>query len=244
MLDGRKTFTTLAPVLRYFIVLARIDGPGGEPPDLANFVIYRDDPGARVVETWDSLGMRATGSHDFVLDGCRLPAGRLLTRRRVDEPDPKSAAGTAWFALGLAATVIGVAQAARAYAVGFARERTPNSARTISAYPGVRERVARIDLLLQRSRAEVADAVRAWEGRATAAAEGMGPLERVAVAKVDTVNSCIEAVELAMRVVGGVSLQKSRPIERYWRDVRAPLHNPPLEDRALEWLARAALGGG
>lgn len=244
VLDGRKTFTTLAPVLRYFIVLARIDGAAGEPPDLANFVIYRDDPGARVVETWDSLGMRATGSHDFVLEGCRLPAGRLLTRRRIDEPDPKSAAGTAWFALGLAATVTGVAQAAREYAVGFARERTPNSARTISAYPGVRERVARIELLLQRSRAEVADAVRAWEGRATAIADGMAPLERVAVAKVDTVNSCIEAVELAMRVVGGVSLQKSRPIERYWRDVRAPLHNPPLEDRALEWLARAALGGG
>jgi alkylation response protein AidB-like acyl-CoA dehydrogenase len=44
-----------------------------------------------------------------------------------------------------------------------------------------------------------------------------------------------------MRVVGGVSLQKRRPIERYYRDVRAPLHNPPLEDRALEQLARAAL---
>jgi alkylation response protein AidB-like acyl-CoA dehydrogenase len=44
-----------------------------------------------------------------------------------------------------------------------------------------------------------------------------------------------------MRVVGGVSLQKSRPIERYYRDVRAALHNPPLEDRALEMLARSAL---
>ena len=44
-----------------------------------------------------------------------------------------------------------------------------------------------------------------------------------------------------MRVVGGVSLQKSRPIERYYRDVRAGLHNPPLEDRALEQLARNAL---
>ena len=44
-----------------------------------------------------------------------------------------------------------------------------------------------------------------------------------------------------MRVVGGVSLQKKRPIERYYRDVRAALHNPPLEDRALEQLARSAL---
>ena len=42
-------------------------------------------------------------------------------------------------------------------------------------------------------------------------------------------------------MVGGVSLQKSRPIERYYRDVRTGLHNPPLEDRALEQLARRAL---
>ena len=44
-----------------------------------------------------------------------------------------------------------------------------------------------------------------------------------------------------MRVVGGVGLRKERPIERYFRDVRVALHNPPLEDRALEQLARAAL---
>jgi alkylation response protein AidB-like acyl-CoA dehydrogenase len=44
-----------------------------------------------------------------------------------------------------------------------------------------------------------------------------------------------------MRVVGGVSLTRRRPIERYYRDVRAGLHNPPLEDRALEQLARVAL---
>ena len=144
----------------------------------------------------------------------------------------------AWFALGLCAVTTGVASAARDYAVAYARERTPNSNRTIKDYPGVRTRIARMDLLIQRSRAMTADACRAWESGGHA---GMAPLNRVAAAKVDTLNGCIEAVDLAMRVVGGVSLQKSRPIERFWRDVRAPLHNPPLEDRALEMLARAAL---
>ncbi|MEX1103354.1 MAG: acyl-CoA dehydrogenase family protein, partial [Dehalococcoidia bacterium] len=99
-------------------------------------------------------------------------------------------------------------------------------------------RIGRIDLLLQRRRALVYDAARAWE---TTETTGMKPFDRVAVAKVDTLNNCIEAVDLAMRVVGGVGLQKRRPIERYYRDVRAPLHNPPLEDRALEQLARSAL---
>lgn len=238
LLNGRKTFTTLAPVLHYFIVLAQVREGEGEPPGVANFMVFRDDPGFRVEETWDSLGMRSTGSHDVVFEDVRLLADRLMNRKNAGGADARGGAGLAWFALGLSATTIGVARAAREYAVAYARERTPNSARTIKDYPGVRSRIARIDLLLQRSRAMMDDAARAWEERTTS---GMPPLDRVVAAKIDTLNSCIEAVDLAMRVVGGVSLQKSRPIERYYRDVRAALHNPPLEDRAIEQLARTAL---
>ncbi|MEO8541101.1 MAG: acyl-CoA dehydrogenase family protein [bacterium] len=237
-LNGRKTFTTLAPALHYFIVLAQIPGAGDEAPQVANFMVLRDDPGLRIDETWDSLSMRSTGSHDVVFENVLLPPDRLLNERKVGAGDVRGGAGMAWFALGLCAVTIGVATAARDYAVAYARERTPNSNRTIKDYPGVRTRIARMDLLLQRSRAMMDDACRAWEGGTTA---GMRPLNRVAAAKVDTLNNCIEAVDLAMRVVGGVSLQKKRPIERFYRDVRAALHNPPLEDRALEMLARSAL---
>jgi alkylation response protein AidB-like acyl-CoA dehydrogenase len=238
LLHGRKTFTTMAPALHYFIVLAALHGEADERPAVANLLVLRSDPGVRIEQTWDSLGMRATGSHDLVLENVRLPAERLLNRRVVGASDTRGGAGFAWFALGVAATTIGVARAARDYAVAFARERTPNSGRTIKDYPGVRSRIARIDLLLQRSRALVFDAAAAWEQQLST---GMPAVDRVAVAKVDTLNNCIEAVDLAMRVVGGVSLQKQRPIERYYRDVRAALHNPPLEDRALEQLARSAL---
>ena len=236
-LNGRKTFTTLAPLLHYFIVLAQVPGEDGKPR-LANFMVLRGDPGLRIEETWDSLGMRATGSHDAVFGDLHLGPDRLLNQRTLGAGDARGGAGMAWFGLGLCAVVLGVASAARDYAVAFARERTPNSNRTIKDYPGVRTRIAQMELLLQRSRALMTDACRAWESGASG---GMPAINRVAVAKVDTLNNCIKAVDLAMRVVGGVSLQKRRPLERYWRDVRAPLHNPPLEDRALEMLARAAL---
>ena len=238
LLRGRKTFTTLSPLLHYFIVLARLPANAGEGVRAGNFMVLRDDVGVRVDPTWDSLGMRATGSDDLVLEDVQLPPDRLMTTRNPGAGDARGGAGMAWFALGLCATTTGVARAARDYAVGYARERTPSGNKTITEYPGVRTRIARIDLLLQRSRAMTYDAAGAWESRA---GDGMAAIDRVAAAKVDTLNSCIEAVDLAMRVVGGVSLQRSRPIERYYRDVRAPLHNPPLEDRALEQLARAAL---
>lgn len=237
-LTGRKTFTTMAPILKYFIVLARVDVPGAEP-EVASFVVYRDDEGFRVEETWDALGMRATGSHDVVFEGCLLPADRIASRRGVEAGDMRGASAMAWFALGVAATTIGVAQAALEYAVAFANERTPNSQKTIREYPGVRTRIARIALLLQRSRALVYGSAAAWERGETS---GPWPAANIAIAKVDTLNNCIEAVDLAMRVVGGVSLQKRRPIERHYRDVRAGLHNPPLEDRAMDTVARAVLG--
>jgi alkylation response protein AidB-like acyl-CoA dehydrogenase len=237
-LSGRKTFATLAPLLHHFIVLARLPAPAGRPPALANFMVLRTDPGLTIDETWDSVSMRSTGSHDVVFEDIHLTPDRLLNRRTLGQGDARGGAGMAWFALGLCATTIGVALAARDYAVAYARERTPNSNRTIKEYPGVRTRIARIDLLIHRSRALMDDACRAWEHRPQ---HGTPAIDRIAIAKIDTMNNCIEAVDLAMRVVGGVSLQKRRPIERYYRDVRAALHNPPLEDRALEQLARSAL---
>lgn len=238
LLNGRKTFTTMAPILHYFITLATVQGDEARAPAIANFMVLRDDPGVSIDPTWDTLGMRASGSHDLVLEDAFLPADRLLNRRQPGTPDARGGSGFAWFALGVSATTLGVARAARDYAVAFARERTPTSNRAIREHPGVRTRIARIELLLQRSRALINDAAIAWEQKA---ATGMPPLDRVAIAKVDTLNNCIEALDLAMRVVGGVGLMKQRPIERYYRDVRAALHNPPLEDRALEQLARTAL---
>ncbi len=244
VLEGRKTFVTLAPELWYMPVLARLAGEGeGESdarPRVADFMVLRDDAGVRVDETWDALGMRASGSHDLVLEGVRLPQERFLGYRNRSAPSPRARASGIWFVLGVAATTTGVAQAARDYAVGFARTRTPTGLHRIAAFPGVRRRIARIDLLLQRSRALIADAAAAWE--AGPDVEGAMPAgDRAAIAKVDALNNGIEAVDEAMRVVGGVSLQRRHPIERYYRDVRAGLHNPPLEDRALEQLARRAL---
>ena len=52
-----------------------------------------DSPGVTVVETWDTLGMRPTQSHDTVLDGAFVPdekVGRVVPpaigRRRCSSP--------------------------------------------------------------------------------------------------------------------------------------------------------------
>ena len=59
----------------------------------------------------------------------------------------------------------------------------------------------------------------------------------IPMTKISSVQSAIEVTDIAMRIVGAVGLDKNRPLERYFRDVRSGLNNPPLEDRAFEQIA-------
>jgi alkylation response protein AidB-like acyl-CoA dehydrogenase len=55
--------------------------------------------------------------------------------------------------------------------------------------------------------------------------------------KLSVVNKALEAVDLAMRVAGARSLSRKNPLQRYYRDVRAGLHNPPMDDMTIMQLA-------
>ena len=61
------------------------------------------------------------------------------------------------------------------------------------------------------------------------------------VAKHVATNAAITIVDKAMRIVGAKSLQASCPLQRYYRDVRAGLHNPPMDEITIQKLAQQAL---
>ena len=233
-LSGHKTFSTLAPELAYLITYVAVDGSG----DTGRVAVRGDLPGVRVEETWDALGMRATASHDVHFDDVELSDADLLTRRPPGEPDPAMMQG-GWFPLTVAAAYLGVAFSARDEAVRFARERRPTGyAAPISQIPHVRERVGGMDATLLAARTFLLATAEEWEARP----EGRLALAlQVAAAKRFATNGAVEVVDAAMRVVGGVALLRGHPLERHYRDVRGGLVNPPIDARALEMLAGAAL---
>lgn len=234
-IDGRKTFTTAAPALDWFVVYAAIEDGSGQ---VGRIAVRRDLPGVRVEETWDALGMRASGSHDVAFEGVAVSGDDFLTRS--DPASRRDREPAAWFAILVGATSLGVAAAARGWAVRFARERRPAGAPApIASLPHVREQVGRMDASLMAARALLLRTAEEWERRPERRA-ALGP--QVAAAKRLAANSAVEVAEIAMRLAGGVGLQRSEPLERYFRDVRSGLVNPPIEARALETIARAALG--
>lgn len=61
------------------------------------------------------------------------------------------------------------------------------------------------------------------------------------LAKYIATNAAVRIVDQAMRIVGGLSLSRNLPLERMYRDVRAGLHNPPMDDMVLMNLANRAI---
>jgi alkylation response protein AidB-like acyl-CoA dehydrogenase len=254
VITGRKTYTTMAPGLRFFLVSATLDGPEG--PEAAQFLLERGLPGLSVEETWDAVGMRASGSHDLVLEAVRAPADSLLSRRPyrpaglpAGGPDgapgdgpaapPGPSEGAGWGAL-IPAVYLGLATAAREEAVRFASRRKPGplGGQAIGEVPAVQRLLGEIEVALAESRALLFGTTEAWLEAPQRRAE-LQPL--LGAAKYVVTNRAVEVTDLAMRVVGGAGLSRSHPVQRYYRDVRAGLHHPPMDDVALATLARAAL---
>jgi alkylation response protein AidB-like acyl-CoA dehydrogenase len=67
------------------------------------------------------------------------------------------------------------------------------------------------------------------------------PVSQFAAAKYLVSNSAVEIVDTAMRLVGAASLSMSLPLQRYYRDVRAGLQHPPIDDAAIAMIGKWAL---
>lgn len=238
VLNGRKTWSTLAPVLTYAITLAAVeDGTG----DTARVAVRMDSPGVSIEETWDSMSMRASGSHDIVFNNVQVREENFISRSKPSTPTSRSSNGAAWFPILLSAANLGIAHAARDYSVAFASNRRPTgSDQPISTIPHVREQVARMESMLLVSRRALFSCSEDWDENPE---ERACLVPEVSITKVACIETAIAVTDLAMRIVGGVGLERSRPLERYFRDVRSGIANPPIEGRALEQLASYILDG-
>ena len=235
ILNGRKTFSSGAPVLRWGVISAAAHGEAEESPYLGSFLVPMSTPGVRIEPAWDALGMRATCSHTVVLDNVEVELD-------AEVPRPAPASGNlpherAW-SLSVAAVYLGVAEAARDDAIRFAHERKPLAlgGKSIASLPNIRDRAGRMDLLLFEARGLLVSTARAWDAAPSTDLEAA-----LAAAKVVASNNAIAVAEQAMRLVGGSSLDRGSSLERHFRDVRGGLHHPPQDDAALALFAREAL---
>jgi alkylation response protein AidB-like acyl-CoA dehydrogenase len=230
IINGRKTFTTMSPVLDYFIVSATIN----ENNQVGNFLIPKSSQGVLIEETWDSIALRGTGSHDLLLRDVVVPDEYLVEQLGNEGKKPNG-----WL-LHIPACYLGIAKAAKRQAIEFALEYSPNSIEgSIINLPNIKQKIGEIELKLLQSSTLLYSVAKQWDFSDENGRGEMGPI--LGAAKLTVTNAAIEIVDLAMRIVGARSLSLKSPLQRYYRDVRAGLHNPPMDDMTINALANKAI---
>jgi alkylation response protein AidB-like acyl-CoA dehydrogenase len=249
--DGHKIFGTLSPVADVMTVTCRRREDDGSYVS-GTAIVFRGTPGQAILDNWDALGMRASGSNDIVYDNCVIPEEFFFTNGspwgELDES--RLLIGTA-ANLGLLGAFVGIAEAARNYVADFLRKRTKQpTGRPLAERHGVQHGMAELEILLQRCRAHLSsiaahtDRVVVDTPVSSVSIDDLHQLMAVFQAtKLDVQRTAIDVVDKALQLSGGAGYLANNPLGRWYRDVRAgPFMQPLSVNEAHEYIGRVALG--
>ncbi|GAA2248352.1 putative acyl-CoA dehydrogenase YdbM [Streptomyces ruber] len=240
-LDGRKTLVSMAGIATHYVVSARLEEEGA-PVRLAAPVIARTSPGLTVLDNWDGMGMRSSGSVDIVFDGCPVAEDRVLPRGVPGVRDDAALAGQTVSSIAMLGIYVGIADSARRIAVEELRRRggTPPAA--------VRTTVAEIDARLFALHTAVASALATTDRLSDdlggdLGARGRAMMTSFQYAKLLVNRHAVSVVDDCVTLVGGAAYSNSHPLARMYRDVRAGgfMHPYNFTD-GVDYLSEAALG--
>jgi alkylation response protein AidB-like acyl-CoA dehydrogenase len=233
-ISGRKIYSTGAPGLEWMQVFARTDEA---VPRTGNFLVRARSGGVRIEETWDHLGLRASGSHDVIFDDVVVPEDHAVDVRPPGEWRQPDSVHASWNAAIIGAVYTGVARAARGWLLQFLNGRVPaNFGASLATLPRMQEAVGVIEgLLAANARLIGAIAVAHDSGR------DLPPHESGLLKNVIAENA-IAAVEQAVKLGGNHALSRANPLERHLRDVLCARVHTPQADSAHIAAGRVALG--
>jgi alkylation response protein AidB-like acyl-CoA dehydrogenase len=237
-INGRKAFGTNSPVADLFGSTAIYHDPVEGDVNLM-FVIPKDTPGLVCQHDWDTMGMRASCSHSWVFQDLFV-ADEAVIRRKPWEWDQYVRGIWAWHGGTFSAIYLGIARAARDFAVEYTKSRTRLPFQhPESYYPGSQFLAAHMDIGLKA----------AWTFQREIAARLSDPGTRDEQAYVDAIamqyfcmHTAVDVVNKAMDMMGGSALAKRLPLERYYRDVRSGPMHPIGGYDALEVIGKHAFG--
>ena len=106
----------------------------------------------------------------------------------------------------------------------------------LAEIPTLRARLAQMRIETDRARAHLASVLDSLEAP--------GPTTQLLVleAKAAATEAAVSVTDLGMRACGGAAFGKSLPLERLFRDARAPIVMAPTTDHALDFIGRALCG--
>jgi alkylation response protein AidB-like acyl-CoA dehydrogenase len=213
VLDGTKQWISNATHAGVLLVWARTAPPETGTRGISCFVVEGGTPGMRLGRPEDKMGIRGSETVPIRLEGCRVPADALLG-------DENGGFKIAMMALdggriGISAQALGIARAALAESVAYAKERKSFGV-PIAEHQGIQWKLADMRTSL--------DAAHLLTMRAALLKDAGKPFTReAAMAKVFATEASVAACNEAVQIHGGYGYTREYPAERHLRDARATM---------------------
>jgi alkylation response protein AidB-like acyl-CoA dehydrogenase len=201
---------------------------------------------ASVIDTWDTVGLRGTGSHDFEVNDSFVPA-----HRSVWFTDPPAERGALYslpavtlFAPMIASVSLGIARHALELFTELAGLKKPVwSQEALGTSPVAQSLLGQAEGLLRAGRAFLFEAL----GEAWATACNGSPLSwkqrgLLWLSATQAVTQALQAVDIAYRAAGGSSVYASAQLERCLRDIRTASQHIQVMPTNYELAGQLVLG--
>jgi alkylation response protein AidB-like acyl-CoA dehydrogenase len=216
VLRGRKMWLTNGSTSNLLLLLAKTDEGGARPhQNLTAFLIDKEPglgetrPGLTVPAVIRKMGYKGVDTTDLALDGCRVPAARVLG----EQPGQgfyQMMDGIEVGRVNVAARGCGVAQRAFELAIAYAQQRSAFG-KPIARHQAIEHKLAEMG-----TKAVAAHQMMVMAARAKVSGQ-RGDLE-AGMAKYLAAEYCKEVVEDSLRIHGGYGYCSEFEIERLYRD--------------------------
>jgi alkylation response protein AidB-like acyl-CoA dehydrogenase len=238
LVNGAGKFSTMCAAADFLFETARYEDPENGPVIL-NFYLPAKTPGIKIQNNWDTMSIRASSSHDIVWENVFVPE-EVANPRPVGLWDSSMKIFCRWNP-SLDACYLGLAQSARDWALAWIGQRRQEPfEQPMSHYPQNQFLAAEVEVGLRAARAMLLQTAITVAETPIA---GEQPLMDIIACHHFVTETAVSVVDKVMRMVGGVGLFKSNPLEQMYRDVRAAIVHQPFQGYdALAWLGKLAFG--
>ena len=198
-------------------------------------------------DTWQVMGLRATGSHDIELDTVHVPRERSASVFSDPPVQPGPLYAFPLFgllALAISAVCLGIARGALDDVVALAGGKVPTGGRrTLAERAAVQSEVARADAAVRAAGALLDETIgEAWERAVADGTVDARCRAGLRLAATHATAASVEATEVAYRLAGGDAIYESNPLQRRLRDAQVAAQHMLVAPATWELSGRVLLG--
>jgi alkylation response protein AidB-like acyl-CoA dehydrogenase len=213
VLDGAKQWITGGGYAGVMIVWARTAPPEAAAKGISCFLVEGGAKGLKVGRPEDKLGIRASNTVPLEFDGVRVPASALLGQENGGFKIAMMALDGG--RIGISSQAIGIARAALAESIAYAKERTAFGV-PIGEHQAIQWKLA--DMQTAVEAAHLLSMRAAWLKD-----EGKPFSKEAAMAKVFASEAAVRVANEAVQIHGGYGYVREFAAERHLRDARVTM---------------------